>query len=140
MAKSKHNFDIWAYVFMPNHVHLLIWPKDMEYLIANILKTMKQSVSRRIILYLKKSNPCKLKILATGQKHPKYRFWMDGRGYDRNIVSKRALINSISYIHNNPIRKGLVEKPEDWKLSSFREWHNMKSVYNIIDKDFFPLI
>jgi putative transposase len=140
MAKSKHNFDIWAYVFMPNHVHILVWPKDAEYLMSNILKTIKQSLSRRIILYLKKNNPGQLKILATNQKRPTHRFWMDGSGYDRNIISQKALINSVNYIHNNPIRKGLVTKPEDWKWSSFREWHDLESSYRIIDKDTFPSI
>jgi len=49
---------------------------------------------------------------------PSYRFWQRGGGYDRNLVSKQAVLNSIEYIHNNPVRKGLVKSPEDWNWSS----------------------
>ena len=50
MARTKHQFHLWAYVFMPEHVHLLIWPVLSEYSISTILKTIKQSVSRKAIL------------------------------------------------------------------------------------------
>ena len=50
-ARQKHAFDPWAYVFMPEHVHLLVWPRAETYSISDILRSM-QPVSRRAILYL----------------------------------------------------------------------------------------
>jgi len=79
-AKSIHQFDLWAYVFMPEHVHLLIWPRNQIYSISEILLSIKQSVSRKALLYLRKYNPQKLKLMETGQKHTLYRFWQDGGG------------------------------------------------------------
>jgi len=63
-----------------------------------------------------------LKILATGQQHRPYRFWQKGGGYDRNITKIETIINSIRYMHNNPVRKQLVDTPEKWYYSSARDW------------------
>jgi hypothetical protein len=48
----------------------------------------------------------------------RHRFWQPGGGYDRNITSIAALRAMIDYIHANPVRRGLVAKPEDWEWSS----------------------
>ncbi|RKY06672.1 MAG: hypothetical protein DRP56_06985, partial [Planctomycetota bacterium] len=47
----KHGFDIWAFVLMPEHVHLLIYPTDVSYSISAILKSIKQSTARRAIAW-----------------------------------------------------------------------------------------
>lgn len=39
-------------------------------------------------------------------------------GYDRNIKSSKVLISMIDYVHLNPVRRGLVTRPADWKWSS----------------------
>jgi putative transposase len=40
-ARRKHNFHLWAYVILPEHVHFLIWPVSQPYSISAILKTIK---------------------------------------------------------------------------------------------------
>ena len=94
---------------------MLIWPERDEYSVGNILKTIKQSVARKAIRYLREKNPAGLKLLATGHKESPYRFWMDGGGYDRNVQSLGTLRKMVDYIHNNPVRRGLVEQAEDGK-------------------------
>ena len=121
-AREKHAFDVWAYVIMPEHVYLLIWPRQQAYSISAILKSIKQSVSRRAIGWLRRENPTGLVQLATGQKDNPYRFWQDGGGYDRNIRKAETLRKAIDYIHGNPVKRGLVENPEDWYWSSCRSW------------------
>jgi putative transposase len=63
-----------------------------------------------------------LRLMAArdADKKIRYRFWQRGGGYDRNLISKDAVISSIQYIHANPVRRGLVETPEDWPWSSAR--------------------
>jgi len=121
-ARVMHAFDVWAYVIMPEHVHLLVWPRQEVYSISAILKSIKQSVSRRAIAWLRRNHPAGLASLATGQRHCRYRFWLAGGGYDRNIRAPRAIRKAIEYIHANPVERGLVERPEDWLWSSCREW------------------
>ena len=121
-AHIKHNFYIIAWVFMPNHVHLIIHPRDENYSISKILHAIKMPAGKKAITYLKRRNPFILKFMETGSEPPRWRFWQNGGGYDRNIRNEIELLQTINYIHDNPVRKGLVQKQEDWKWSSAKEW------------------
>ena len=136
-ARRTHCFDVWAYVVMPEHVHLLIWPRLEPYSISAILKSIKQSVARRAIAYLRQFNPSGLARLATGQRDQPHRFWLDGGGHDRNIWSKKYLLNAMTYMHNNPVKRGLVERAGDWVWSSFRDWEKISAGPIPIDKESF---
>jgi putative transposase len=120
LAREKHQFDVWAYVFMPEHVHLLICPRLRKYEISKILATVKLSVNRKAVAYLKVANPRGLaKMLdeqPNGRRH--YRFGERGGGFDRNIDQLNVLLAEIAYIHLNPVRRKLCESPSDWKWSS----------------------
>ena len=85
-AREKHGFSLWAYVFMPEHVHLLVCPQREAYSVPRILQSIKQPVAQKAIMWLKRTNSDGLRALATGQRHRKYRFWQDGGGYDRNVA------------------------------------------------------
>ena len=119
---EKFNFAVVAYVFMPTHVHLLVHPNDKIYSISDFLKSVKQPVARKEISYLKRNDSDKLELLLSGWESPKYLFWLRGGGYDRNIIKAETLENSMNYIHDNPVRKGLVKRASDWKWSSFKDW------------------
>ena len=47
------------------------------------------------------------------------RFWKP-RGYDFNVHGEDKLVGKIDYIHRNPVRRGLVGRPDQWRWSSFR--------------------
>ncbi|MEE8417148.1 MAG: transposase [candidate division Zixibacteria bacterium] len=119
-ARSKHCFKILAYVIMPDHVHTLIFPGKEQYSISKILAGTKLPVSRKFINFAKVENH---RILARMSHKSSsgvtiYRFWQRGGGYDRNLVSRPAVMNAIQYIHANPVRRGLVNTPEEWYWSS----------------------
>jgi len=133
-ARSGLGFHVWGYVIMPEHVHLLIWPAKETYSISSILQAVKQSVSRRAVGWLKAQNPPGLRWLATGRPDRPYRFWQDGGGYDRNIRSGEELTDVLGYIHNNPVKRGLVSLPEDWAWSSARDWAGRNAGPIPIDK------
>jgi putative transposase len=137
-ATEKHEFDLWAYVFMADHVHLVVCPRQEVYSISTILLAIKQPVSQRAIRYLREHNPAGLRVLATGQQARPYRFWQKGGGYDRNITKVKTLIETVRYIHNNPVRKGLVETPEQWHYSSAAEWEGVGPGPLAINRDRFP--
>ena len=137
-ARGIHDFHLWAYVIMPEHVHLLIWPQTADYSISNILTSIKLSVSKSIIGKLKQLETDKLKLMRTGERNRPYRFWMAGGAYDRNMDTQETLMKSVNYIHNNPVKRGLVENPEDWTWSSYRAWNGLKDVILEIDIESFP--
>jgi len=139
-AREKHSFDLWAYVIMPEHVHLLIFPRYDEYSISDILRSIKQPVARRAIAFLRRNHPDLLRLMENGKKHHPYSFWQDGGGYDRNIRNHAELVRFLEYAHNNPVRRGLVEHPEQWYWSSASEWLSNTPGPILIDRESFPVV
>jgi putative transposase len=119
-AREKHAFDLWAYVIMPEHAHLLIHPRNAEYDISPILNAVKQSVAKRAVAYVRKSAPAFLAQLAdvSPSGEVTYRFWQRGGGYDRNLRTPADVWEKIDYTHWNPVKRGLCERTEDWLWSS----------------------
>src|SRR6266700_5802315 len=56
-ARGKLRFHVWAYVIMPEHAHLLLWPTEFNYDISDILNSIKQSVSKRALSYVLQNAP-----------------------------------------------------------------------------------
>ncbi|MBN2448608.1 MAG: hypothetical protein JXO22_17920 [Phycisphaerae bacterium] len=50
------------------------------------------------------------------------RFWQRGGGYDRNLFKPGEICEKINYLHDNPVRRGLVPRPQDWRWSSARHY------------------
>jgi putative transposase len=100
--RRRYIFDVIAYVVMPEHFHLLISePERDDPSVA--MKILKQSVSR--------------KLLSSDST----RFWQP-RFYDFNVFSEQKKNEKINYIHNNPVTRGLVSFPDQWRWSSFRAY------------------
>jgi putative transposase len=122
-ASAKLGFQVWAYVIMPEHVHLLVYPGDVPERMPAFLQAVKEPVARRAIRHLERAAPEWLARLTVHEgSRVRRRFWQPGGGYDRNIVRTETLRAMIDYIHANPVRRGLVSRPEDWEWSSAR-WH-----------------
>jgi putative transposase len=118
-ARAKFGFELWAYVFMPDHVHLLVNPGDAAQQMSRFLQAIKEPVARQAIAYLKVHSPQWLTRLTVQEgQRVRHRFWQPGGGYDRNITSSEALRAMVEYIHANPVRRGLVARAEDWQWSS----------------------
>ncbi len=99
--------DIKGYVVMPEHVHLLLSEPERSSLRV-VVQMLKQITAQKIVPML--SN-------ATGRR----RFWQV-RYYDFNVRTREKQIEKLRYLHRNPVKRGLVEKPEDWEWSSFRHY------------------
>jgi putative transposase len=118
-ARGRWDFDLWAYVFMPEHVHLIVRPRGVGTRVDSILKGIKQSVGRRAFRYLEAHAPQWLPKLTRERNGRVERlFWQPDGGYDRNLVEPRTLASAMSYVHANPVRRGLVEWESDLRWSS----------------------
>lgn len=128
LARRKHGFDLWAYVIMPEHVHLLLWPTRSVYDVSAILTTIKQSVARRALSHVQQAAPKFLKRMEDRQPNGDvhYRFWQRGGGYDRNVIEPETIWSQIDYIHANPVRRGLCAHAEDWYWSSAKVYAGMR--------------
>ena len=59
----------------------------------------------------------RFQLPATVHHHAHYRVWQWG-GYDLNIWSEKKRLEKLNYMHNNPVKRGLVKTPGDWPWSS----------------------
>lgn len=124
-ARGELSFALWAYVIMPEHVHLVVWPRQPEFKIADLRQAIKEPVGRKAMQYLEQHAPDWLPRLTRrrGRKTERL-FWQSGGGYDRNIQTTKVLLATIEYIHLNPVRRGLAEKAVDWQWSS-AAWYEL---------------
>jgi putative transposase len=114
-VRRSYGLCVYGYVVMPEHIHLLLSEPQRDTL-ADALKSLKQGVSRRLIGEL----PLKPKPGLSGPPQPQH-FWQK-RYYDFNIRNYSQFVEKLRYIHRNPVKRGLCERPEDWQWSSFRHY------------------
>jgi putative transposase len=140
-ARERGLFELWAYVIMPEHVHLVILPAE-GVAIRTILYDVKRPVGMRCIKWVKANSPQfleKMSIARAGGKTT-HRFWQFGGGYDRNLRSAHDVHEKINYCHDNPVVRELVAKAEDWPWSSARAWSEGVDVPIKIDRANVPII
>jgi len=139
-SRQTHGFHLWAYVIMPEHVHLLLWPGDAPLKMSDPLYTLKKSVTNRALNWVLAHSPDFLPQME--DRGPKgsvtHRFWQRGGGYDENLFSPDKIWQKIDYIHENPVRRGLCESPTDWAWSSARAYENGVSEPIAIDFESLP--
>jgi putative transposase len=139
-ARTTAGFDLWAFVLMPEHVHLLIWPHEGAK-ISHILTAIKLPVARQAAGFLRKHAPEQLATLTAGSEGRRtYRFWQPGGGYDRNMRSIRDIHEKLRYIHNNPVTRKLVTRPQEWGWSSARAWATGTDEPLAIDRESLPIL
>ncbi len=121
-ANLEEQFRLVAFVFMPEHVHLLVYPELEEPNIGRYLARVKQPCSKNVKAALRSANDPLLSKLTIRERPGKtcFRFWQEGPGFDRNVYAPEAITASIGYIHRNPVTRDLCHRPIDWKWSSAR--------------------
>ena len=97
---------IYGYVVMPEHVHLLVnEPKQVS--LAGAIHFLKLSFAKQL--------RSRRGAVESGS------FWQK-RYYDRNVRDAREFTIKLRYLHRNPVKRGLVKEPGEWKWSSFRHY------------------
>lgn len=116
-ARQRFALGLFAWVVMPEHVHLLVSPGERP--LSPALKSLKQSVAQRVIAGWRSDDAAALGAIMAGGAP---RFWLDGGGFDRNVRDEEEFSKQVRYIHRNPVERGLVASPELWRWSSVRWW------------------
>ena len=124
-ATERHSFHLTAFIYMPEHVHLLVRPYSDESRISKLLYGIKRPLSFRIKRSLEAAGNPLIDQLTVQERPGKksFRFWQEGPGYDRNIVSLKKAIIAADYIHHNPVRRNLCNSPDQWRWSSWGHYH-----------------
>ncbi len=110
-TRRQYEFFVIGYVVMPEHVHILV-SEPRNAVLSRAIQSLKQSVARR--LGLRAGEP----------------FWQ-ARYYDFNVWSERKRTEKLRYMHRNPVKRGLVNSPEEWEWSSFN--HYLTGVAGVVE-------
>ena len=125
LYREKYKFLLLGYVIMPEHVHFLIYAFPRLGPISNIMRDWKWSVAfdikKECQQYGRNDLLNQFHFNARRSGRRGFQIWMP-RFDDVLIYSKEQYGIKLNYIHNNPVKRGLVDNPEDWKYSSARNY------------------
>jgi len=113
--RRRYQMLVYGYVVMPEHVHVLLNEPKKDTL-ADALHFLKLSFTKCF-----RSQVSAQKKGANLGHVQDVSFWQK-RYYDRNVRNHEEFIAALKYIHRNPVKRSLVEKPEDWPWSSYRHY------------------
>jgi len=135
-ARKSGGFLLFAYVVMLDHLHLLTSRPSTT---SDVLRVVKGLTAHRVIEYLKKNDyGSSLKKLEHQQRDRSYKhsLWQTEKNVFE-IYSENMFMQKLNYIHQNPVRAGLVQRAIDYRWSSARIWQGCASQDEplLVDKD-----
>jgi len=126
--QNKRSTTVYAYVIMENHIHMIVQNDKLPQQIQAF-----KSWTARVIVDLFSENGHTFQLYKMRKsKNPSHadsvhQLWQEGY-YPKKIFSDEMMIQKIEYIHNNPVKRGFVDRPEDWRYSSMRNYLGLESL------------
>jgi putative transposase len=118
-VRDRYDFALLGYVVMPEHIHLLISEPNRGNP-SIVMRVLKQRVSRKLRRRSRrKSTEGQMRLWSDSPLSLHARFWQR-RFYDFNVWSARKKNEKMNYMHFNPVKRGLVSHPKEWRWSSHR--------------------
>ncbi len=111
-VRRRYHFVVVGYVVMPELIHLLVSEPERGDP-STVMQAVKQGFARRILGRLRTEVPTAPRCQCDGEEH----IWQR-RFYDFVLWTAQKRQEKLHYIHQNPVRRGLVERPEQWRWSS----------------------
>jgi len=125
-VRQKMHCLLIGWVLMPDHFHLLFKPQPADSASVAI-KELKEETAKRILKTLRENlhHPwCRktlprLRLPPTVHDESHFRLWQR-RFHPFNVFTEEKRREKLNYMHNNPVKRGLVKFPSDWPWSSWR--------------------
>jgi len=125
-ARRSAAFLLFAYVLMPDHIHTIV---GSELKPSRVLQYINGIISRRVIDFLRDNgHELSLQKLRHNDRGRGYRhsLW-DHHPNAKLLTTEDLLMQKVNYVHQNPVRAGLVTSAEDYRWSSVRIWQRRRS-------------
>lgn len=122
---ANKGLHLHAYVIMPNHAHYILSVDENERF-PDIMRDFNTHTSREITKLLEADSRLQiLEVFAEAARRDgrgnKYKVWQDGF-HPLALATPDFTAQKLNYLHNNPVRKGYVDQPEQWRYSSARNY------------------
>ncbi|WP_422413704.1 MULTISPECIES: REP-associated tyrosine transposase [unclassified Endozoicomonas] len=127
----SQGMKIHAYVILENHLHLLAQSQELDRDIAKF----KAYTARQLLKWLTERNVTTLlDQLAFYKKAHKgdraYQFWQEGV-HPELIQSESMMKQKVEYIHQNPVKRGYVDRAEYWRYSSASNYVGVEGLLEV---------
>lgn|SRR5574341_764176 len=130
--QKNFGIKILGFVIMPDHLHLIAWPQGAKSP-EEFVRDFKKYLAKGILDLLTPSEKTKFLLGRPQKRNHRFQIWQKDY-YDFNIYNQDILSEKLNYIHYNPVRKGLVENPEDYPYSSCRSYLEKGEILLEVDK------
>ncbi|ADB39363.1 REP-associated tyrosine transposase [Spirosoma linguale] len=136
-CRHKKGLLIYGYVIMSNHVHLMVQARDEN--LPDVLRDLKKFTANRIIKEISssdtesRSDGMLKRFEFAAQRHVRnsvHQFWTH-ENHPIEITSTKFLNQKLNYIHENPVRAGWVEEPQEYLYSSARNYGGRTGLIDI---------
>ena len=129
--QRQHILILYGYVIMEDHIHLIIEADD----VSKTMRSFKSYTARKIIDHLMQTEDIPMLALLKKYKleshiESTYQVWQEGF-HPILLKNSEMMLQKIKYIHDNPVRKGLIKKPEEWKYSSASNYLGMEGLISV---------
>jgi putative transposase len=118
-VRRRYGFAVVGYVIMPEHVHLLLTEAKRGNP-SVVMQAIKQGFARRLLARLRRAGSSQQPPFWT-EPTERGRIWQP-RFYDFVVFSEKKRVEKLRYMHRNPVKRGLVVSPEQWRWSSYRHY------------------
>ncbi|MDX5421352.1 MAG: transposase [Hymenobacteraceae bacterium] len=129
-CQQKKGLTLYAWCVMTNHIHLICSAPNL----SDVMRDLKKYTSRFLIDAIKSNSKESRKnwllwmFRSAGEKsasHGEHQFWQLG-GHYVELSSNELMEQRLEYLHQNPVKAGFVEEPEQWYYSSARNYAGEK--------------
>ncbi len=110
-CRENRGLRLYAYVFMLNHMHLVVASHDA----IGFVRDFKSHTSKELLRNMIATEPHVLNLFEV--EKGRHEFWAR-TNMPKAVESEGFLLQKVEYVHNNPVRKGYVKRPECWIWSS----------------------
>jgi len=115
-VRQRYRFVVVGYVVMPEHVHLLITEPEVGSP-STIMQVLKQRTAHALLPQRKRKDPRQASLFG---EHSSPRAFWQARFYDFNVWTTKKRVEKLRYMHRNPVKRRLVDSPEQWRWRSYR--------------------
>ena len=139
-CQAHKHLDIYAWVLMTNHLHMIVGIRDDGNNVADVLRDFKKFTNKKIVAAIESNEQeSRRKWLldrmsfagANDHKITNYRFWQEGNHVE-TINTVEFYRQKLNYVHQNPVRQEIVECPEDYLYSSARDYAGQHGLLDVI--------
>ena len=129
--RRRYRFVVAGYVIMPEHLHLLIGEPERGNP-SKVMQAIKQGFARRLLRRMRAAaDPGQGSLWNTALDCG--HIWQT-RFYDFVVFTEKKRMEKLRYMHENPVKRGLVLEPEQWKWSSYRHYAGSERGAVLVDE------